>query len=180
MIPSVTTILAPWSDFSKIPEEVLQAAAERGTRVHKACASITRGLWAPVPIDIRGYVDSFKRAFDYVDEVLLTEEPVSSRTFGYMGHPDIVWRYRGEDLWTLIDNKTPRAHLLVWNAQISAYDHAVEEDKGIVIGRSGSLRLHPDGKRPIFDELTKTERIRGFEAFCGSLTAWKYFNKAGG
>lgn len=37
IIPSVTQILAPLSDFSDVPADVLKAASEFGTAVHRAC-----------------------------------------------------------------------------------------------------------------------------------------------
>ena len=45
-LPSVTTVLSPFSDFSKIRPEVLKRAADRGSRVHAACAIYAKGLWA--------------------------------------------------------------------------------------------------------------------------------------
>ena len=176
MIPSVTTILSPWSDFSMVPEHVLEAAAERGTRVHKACASVARGLWAPRPADIAGYLLSYDQWFNLIDKdkPMWIEEEFTSK-LGFLGHPDFAGFYHGDDCLVVVDNKTPRARSLVWVAQLAAYGVLVEEKTGIQVKRCGSLRLNPEGKRPIFDELRPNERIRGLEAFMGSLTAWKYF-----
>ncbi len=175
MIPSVTTVLSPWSDFSMVPDHVLEAAAERGTRVHKACASIARGLWAPRPADIAGYIQSFDQWFNLIAEVVAVEAEFTCQSFGYMGHPDLVVRYHGDEALTVVDLKTPRAHLKTWNAQIAAYMNLVAVTLALPVERGGTLRLHPEGKRPIFDEIRPNERIRGLEAFMGSLTAWKYF-----
>ncbi len=40
--PSVTEVLQPWSDFSRIPPAVLEAAASRGTAAHQACEAIAK------------------------------------------------------------------------------------------------------------------------------------------
>lgn len=175
-LPSVTEVLSPWSDFSMVREDVLAAAAERGTRVHKACASIARGLWTPRPAEIAGYILSFETWFNIVEEVIAVEAEFACQSFGFMGHPDLVVRIHGDEDLTLIDLKTPRAHMKSWCAQIAAYMCLVEAVKALPVKRGGSLRLNPEGKMPIFDELMPKEKVRGLEAFMGSLTAWKYFN----
>ena len=180
MTPSVTQIISPWSDFSMVPEHVLEAAGVRGTRVHKSCASIARGLWAPRPADISGYLLSYDQWFTLIDKdrPMWIEEEFISKIWGFIGHPDFVGFYRGDPGLVVVDNKTPRSLLKAWKAQLAAYAILVEEKTGIKVNRCGSLRLNPEGGRPIFDELSGKERIRATEAFIGALTAHKYFMAA--
>jgi len=174
-LPSVTQILSPWSDFSMIKPEVLANAADRGTRVHQACAAIAQDLFYRAEDDTAGYIESFKRAAALVDSFIFIEREFVSKTWGYMGHPDMMVRYKGEASFTLWDLKTPRSHQPTWNAQIAAYVAMVEETTKADIGRCGCLRLNPDGGNPIFDEINPVEKIRAWEAFIGSLKAWQYF-----
>jgi hypothetical protein len=152
-----------------VPEHVLEAAAERGTRVHKACASIARGLWAPRPADIAGYLLSYDQWINLIDKdrPMWIEEEFISKAWGFVGLPAFVGFYHG-------DPGLQRA----WKAQLAAYSILVEEKTGFKVSRCGSLRLNPEGGRPIFDELSGKERIRATEAFIGALTAHKYFKAA--
>jgi hypothetical protein len=97
MTPSVTRIISPWVDFSKITPATLQGAAERGTLIHSACTSIALGIgWFPITNEGRavvGYVNSFRRWFEtVVAEVIFTERELAfriHRTPGYAGeHKD--------------------------------------------------------------------------------------------
>jgi len=79
--------------------DVLAAACERGTAVHKACECYATGLWSPaLPADWRGYFDSFKKWFDlYVLEVIFTEKPLKSDVLGLTGHPDLCALIKGDN-----------------------------------------------------------------------------------
>ena len=60
LIPSVTTVIGPWQDFSRIPPGVLEHASSRGTAVHEVCAVYSRGLFAVVDDEeVRPYFESF-------------------------------------------------------------------------------------------------------------------------
>lgn len=175
--PSVTTILSPWVDFSNVPEQRLIAAAERGREVHKICAAIAKGLWAPVPKELGGYIASFTNWLDgYVLTVHGVELQLMDATYGYMGHPDLVATLVGEDAVCVIDIKTPVMEQRSWACQLAAYADLVEVDptSGItVVDRLLSLRLSPEGKRPKITEYT-SQRQRAFAAFLGALNAWKF------
>ena len=47
MYPRVTEILKPFTSYDKVPREVLDKAAARGTSVHAICAGIAKGAWIP-------------------------------------------------------------------------------------------------------------------------------------
>ena len=174
--PSVTQVLAPFTDFSMIPPDVLQAAADRGSKVHAICAGIALGEWVPKPPpELSGYISSFRQWFKYVDKVWLVEEELVDRAYGFKGHPDLAVSLIGdEDFIRVLDLKTPATKTPTWAAQIAAYNHLVGGAfPGKEIRRSGTLRLRKDGRPPVLDEYQ--DSARDFQAFVSALTAWKYF-----
>jgi len=67
---SVTQVLQPFADFSGIRPEVLEAAADRGTRVHSACLAKAAGAWSkPLPESEVGYYESFCAWMNNVESV---------------------------------------------------------------------------------------------------------------
>lgn len=177
--PSVTQVLSVYQDFSMVPEHILTMASERGSRVHAICASLAQKLFVShrqITPDIEGYIQSFNQWFEYVDEVVLVEQELIDPTLGFIGHPDLVVKMKGDQPLTLVDLKTPKIIGKTWRAQLAAYWHLTTS---IFIKRCGSLRLKQDGGFPIFDEYTDT-RHADFAAFLSALNAWRYFNNNGG
>jgi hypothetical protein len=172
--PSVTTVLSIFSDFSRIDPRVLQVAAERGTRVHQACAAIAQGLFVgEIPEDLQGYVASFQTWFDRVDEVILVEQRLQDPVFMYHGQPDMVVRLRGDSAPRLIDLKTPYSRGRLWDSQISAYCRLFTVATGQECQHSGTLRLRRDGRPPLFDECRHS--AHDLQAFLCALSAYRNF-----
>lgn len=172
--PRVTEILGPFADFSKVPPEVLEAACERGTAVHKACESYALGLYCPTPPHLTGYFDSFRRWFDsFVVEVLAVEAELTNPAWGYIGHADIIARLKGvrpSPVVGVIDYKTPFSESRSWHCQTQAYVEAARNKYGAEIG--GALRLRKDGSLPI---MTWVENpTQAFNAFVGILSGWNF------
>lgn len=177
--PSVTEALSPWSDFSGIREEVLEAAADRGKRVHSICAAMVQGLWVPkVPEDIAGYIESFRSWQEAaLDKVLLSEAQLASTVYGYSGHPDLICRIRGDKHFTVVDFKTPIQTHRAWRPQLAGYwQLGAEELPTEEIKRVMTLRLKKDGSRPIINESTDTLTY-DLQVFLNALSVWKYFNE---
>ncbi len=149
-LPRVTDILSPFTDFSAVPPDVLQAAGERGTAVHEVCAAYALGLFKPVPIELMGYCQSFKAWFNsYVVEVLAVEEEVIHPAFGYVGHVDLIATVAGirpKQTVCVVDYKSPVTASRSWNMQIAAYLEASKEKYGTEI--AGALMLKADGSLP--------------------------------
>jgi hypothetical protein len=173
--PSVTTILSPYSDFSGIRPDVLAAAAERGSRVHAACAAHARGLWADcfLRLEDKGFFKSFlgwaERA---VTEFMAIETELVNAKLGYMGHPDAIVRIYGESRLTVIDYKTPMSISRSWHPQIAAYAKLGKE-QGYDIRRGLAVRLRKNGGQAITTEID----IDGepWAAFLNALGAYRYF-----
>lgn len=172
--PSVTQIISPWADFSMIKPEVLERATARGTQVHQICSAIALGLWVPsVPEECQGYVDSFKRWFELVEEVIICEKELINTDLGFKGHPDIVVRYKGEKHVRVVDLKTPLANQKIWRVQIAAYNNLVESCERSDIDKSGTLRLSPDGKLPIYNQYRNL--LEDFNIFLSAFNCWRFF-----
>lgn len=181
--PSVTQVLSVYQDFSMVPEHILTMASERGSRVHAICASLAQKLFVShrqITPDIEGYIQSFNQWFEYVDEVVLVEQELVDPNLGFIGHPDLIVKIRGDQHLTLTDLKTPKIIGKTWRSQTAAYEHLASLKKQAIgiIKRYGSLRLKQDGTFPIFDEYTDT-RYADFAAFLSALNAWRYFNNGG-
>ncbi len=174
MKPRVTEILKPFSDFSMIAPEVLELASLRGSEVHKSCEAYALGIWAPVPEGLQGYFDSFRAWFDkYVVEVLAVEEEIEHKSWGYIGHPDLIARIKGVrpmPAVAVVDFKTPIAATLSWHCQLAAYVEAARQKYKSEIG--GSLQLRKDGSLPKM--IWVDDQVQAFAAFTGILSGWNY------
>ena len=172
----VTQVLEPWTDFSMIRPEVLEAACVRGTAVHGACEAYANGIWAPaLPSEYQGYFDSFKKWFDlYVIRVIFTEKALKSDTFQITGHPDLCAIIKGDIFPRIIDYKTPASKYKTWRAQIGAYC-TMARDAGYPVIGGMSLRLRADGGPAIADVYNDT--TGDWAGFLSALNAYRYFKQ---
>jgi len=165
----VTQVLAPYSDFSKIPEETLRAASERGTLVHDFCKLYALdSLIEPVPEKIKGYFDSFKMWFDeHVQTVILAEERIYDDELMLSGEPDLVCTLRDDSsINVLIDYKTPAQAYKTWALQTAAYAKLLREKHGIYIRRRLAVQLKKDGSYPtIIEYASMLDEILFMNAF---------------
>lgn len=172
-LPSVTKVLSLYQDFSMVREDILLAAQYRGTVVHRACFALARGLWAPVPPEYAGYVESFKKWLEIIKEIHFIEPEIIDENYGFVGHPDIMVTIKGDSQVSIWDLKTPAIESPTWKGQLAAYMHLVVEVLRLPIGRCGSLVLNKDGKLPKAKEYQDSPR--DLNAFLGALTAYRYF-----
>ena len=175
-LPSVTTVLSPFSDFSMVRPEVLRKAAERGTRVHTACAIIAMELWSPsAPREGDApYCTSFLKWVDIAGiKFVSVEEEFTDMDLGYFGHPDAIVRYPGEQGLTVIDYKTPMSISRSWHPQIAAYAHLARKH-GYDVRRGLAVRLRKNGGPAIATEIDVDGEP--WIAFLNALGVHKYFN----
>lgn len=173
--PSVTQVLGIYQDFSGVPAHRLAYAADRGTRVHSACAAIALGAFMPaLDIDIEGYVESFRKWFESsVESICAVERRLVHPRLGYHGQPDLICRVWGDHDLTVIDYKTPAQKQRVWAAQVAAYAALAEANMYGTVWRGASLRLDSTGRQPKFDQYrVKHEDLA---AFVQALGAYRYF-----
>ena len=188
-IVSVTKVLGAYSDFSRIPAHVLQAAAERGSLVHDICEKYVLGqLYLPslIPDHVRGYFASFKNWYvANVDRVFFVEKTFEHSVYGFRGRIDLGCHIRGEGVF-VVDYKTPILEGSGWCGQLAAYRELWLEDEVkkaggikefINLDRSEvhcmSLRLDAEGRaaRAIRYDYSEDD----FSAFLNALVAYRYF-----
>ena len=172
MIPSVTQILSPWSDFSGIRPEVLEKASVRGTRIHLACSNYASGFMIPSFTEgDEPYFQSFQRWFDStVEKVISVEMEYRCPVYQFQGHPDLVCVIKGDTTKiSVVDLKTPRSISPSWRLQLAAYAHLTGAD------RCFSLRLSPEGKQAIADE--NTDWKRDLNIFLNALSVWRFYHE---
>lgn len=169
--PSVTQVLSPWCDFSRVNPTVLAAAADRGNKVHLACSNYASGFMVPPLADgEQGYYDSFRRWFDStIEETITVEHEYRCEVYKFMGHPDLVCRLKGDSRVCVVDYKTPLTTKPSWKLQLAAYAHLTKAE------RCFTLRLSPYGKHGIIDENSNWDH--DFSIFCNALTVWRFFHE---
>lgn len=174
---TVTQVIQPWSDFSRVPQHKLDEAIKRGVAVHRSCAAYASKLWSPPLADCyHGYFNSFKRWFDTtVVEVIAVEPEIVHPIYGYAGHPDLIARLKGDNCNSLIDYKTPAAQAnKAWRTQLAGYDDATNKMSIYSTKRVLALRLTKNGGMPIINEYTNT-LASDFSVFLSCLHAYRFF-----
>jgi hypothetical protein len=167
--PSVTQVLQSVGlvNLSNIPEDSLLHAADRGTKVHKACALLLRDEldWTTLDPALEGYVlamDSFMRQtkFEVLDGMI--EERVYDARLGYCGTVDVVGNFDG-GYSTVLDFKTGMMGAVRY--QLAAYAH------GVACGQRAAVKLNRDGSYAMKWFLPETRR-HDFAVFQSALTVF--------
>lgn len=172
----VTEPLALFNNFDHIPPDVLQNAADRGTRVHRYCELHARGDYFPtVDRSIQGYIDGYCRWHDeMVDKTLFIEQRLYNDLYRITGQIDEVAILKGDTTPTVIDWKTPIVASKSWALQTAAYQFLVDGFEGLKPTRRIALQLFKDGKYPKVIEYTDYENDWGI--YKGILKAMRFFN----
>jgi hypothetical protein len=160
-----------WQELARLPlmerhklvagaaEEDRDAAAHRGTAVHRWAEQLAQGKridWAQVPDELAGRVRAYQEFLKRYDvEPIAVELVVANRAVGYCGSGDLVAHVRGQ-VW-LLELKTARSGIYRESAlQACAYEHGEvyvnigEWDderplKELGIERCGSVWIRSDG-----------------------------------
>ena len=178
-LPSVTTVLKPWSNFAFVKPEVLELASADGTAIHSLLFRHIKGLMVfseEVTPAIEGYYDSGRRWADkHILTVHLAEEELRDDLRGYLGHPDLIVTLRGDQGKSLLDWKRA-VPVLTHPIQIGGY-YGLAIRNGYEIERTGCVYLQKNGAMPNIGrgETTKTVQ-HDYAVFLSCLIAWRYFN----
>ena len=163
----VTEVLTPFLGLDKIPRHYLEAAADRGTRVHNAIDGMLQGM-PPLHIedDIAGYLKSYEQwtAFPTV----FREERYSCEELGITGQIDLIGRGPEGNLW-VIDYKTSAKPSCAWSLQVSAYCELAKR-QGIIIAGGAILHLKRDGGPP-----SLIAQPNHWELYKSCLDVYKHF-----
>lgn len=128
LVPSVTQILKPLHDLSRIPQAVLDRKAALGTAVHKVCELHLRGELDEDSIhpEVAPYFVQFTRFLAQSGFVPIAQERrVFSRRYFYAGTLDLYGDLNERRV--LIDIKTPLKVHPVFGPQTAAYAAALRE-----------------------------------------------------
>lgn len=150
-VPSVTEILGILTDFSGIPDAVLENARDRGEKLAKALNLYNRGALDPGSCDdeTRSGVDAWAQYLEDTGAVVVeSETPVFHVGLKYAGTPDCVLAVGNR--YKIPDVKASYAPPPTVGAQTSAYAAAWTERtrKGTVLRecvhiRNGRYTIHP-------------------------------------
>ncbi|WP_114973371.1 hypothetical protein [Rhodoferax ferrireducens] len=144
--PSVTAVLSRLHDFGMVPVDVLEAACQRGSYVHKLTEYHDEGDLDDSSVGTyRGYLDAWiKFCADHKAVWTGIEAQCYSERFGFAGTMD----RRGHlaNVPYIIDIKTSLQPHKVWGMQTAAYRQlSAEEDSLWMLARRATVQLRPDG-----------------------------------
>lgn len=182
-VPSVTQILKGVGivDYSHIPADVLNAAADRGTRAHLACQFLLEGTldWDTVADDIFQYVrgcEKFLKETGFKADAANLEHQgvhtINGMSYGYRW--DAVGEMNGMNV--LLDFKCTANEEKHWGVQLAAYDLAAySADRKI--RKRFVLRLLKDGGYRV----VPFADVKDYEVFKWALgvQSWKELQKGG-
>ena len=145
--PSVTQVLGKLNDFGMVPKEVLEAACQRGTFVHKLCEFFDEeDLDLSTVGQYGGYLDAWIRfSADFQVKWDRIEHRMYSHRYGFAGTPDRRGWLKGRP-YASVDIKTGKTLHRVCGMQGAAYRQlAAEEDPSWLTARRGTVQLAADG-----------------------------------
>ena len=152
-VPSVTTVCRFLSYDQKSDKPWLaRVAADRGTRVHEACAAIDYGLYPEETEDISGYLKAYRRFLkDYRPDWEGIEYTVGSAEIGMAGTIDRFGTlYDGRRC--ILDIKTgTQLHDAPLRAQLTGYKRLLAIDRGFYPEYLYALQLSKDGTYTMVD-----------------------------
>jgi hypothetical protein len=164
----VTSVLSPFSGMDKIPAQILENAAKRGTLVHSIIDQIIDGFDVckdEVPEHIRGYIESFGE-WNILREYVKNPGRIFCEKLKITGLCDCL--YKNDDGLTLVDFKTSAKEGPTWYLQGSAYAYLLK-NQGYHITNIEFVKLDKKGTEPIsyfyqgsfktFEECLKIYRI---------------------
>lgn len=179
----VTTPLKVFSSLDKVPEMILDYAADRGSRIHSYCELYSRGcLFEEVDEDCLEYVQAFIDWFDdNVQEVIFTEQRLYSDDFMIQGCIDMICVLNKDYLLgkpCVIDIKTSYKPSKTWALQTAAYKHLCLHNNTQVADRV-IVHLKKDGS---YDQILSKDNenfsnyTNDLEVYLSALHAHRYFN----
>lgn len=174
---NVTQALSPFSRYDGIPPAVMEAAKQRGNRLHAAAAAKLTGTFQVKPLlpEDAGYWASLEDWINsMVDHVYDVEPELVDERLGFIGHPDLICKVNGKHY--VIDWKTPAQESKSWRVQLSAYCHLADSNyrhhahtwSGMVV------QPHPEGK--LAKGTPYQRNPADWAVFISCLNAYRFFN----
>lgn len=172
----VSSVLEAHTGFHSIQKDVLENAADRGSRVHAFCELYAKGmLFMEVDTDCVPYFESFKAWFDsVVEKVEFTEKRLFCDDLRITGQVDMLCYLKGDKHPTLIDLKTPQTASKTWRLQLAAYKYLLDVND-IAHSKAFILQLSKQSKTAKIHDFSKTES-EDLIIFKKALDVHTYFN----
>lgn len=145
VVPGVTSILAPLTDYSRVPPHVLEAASNFGKAVHKACelddlAELDEETLDPALVP---YLDAWRKfSEDHRVAWQEIERPLANTALRYAGTPDRIGDVSGE--LAVVDIKTTVELYPSVGPQLAAYANAYSGIRAPAMKRI-AVQLKRDG-----------------------------------
>lgn len=176
-LPRVTEILRNYTNYDKVPSEILDKAATRGTTVHALCAGIAKGAWIPdgmIDPNLRGYINSFQKwAQAQVKKFSIVEKRFADPTLNYTGQLDFVVEGTDGELY-LVDIKTSASPQKTFPVQMAAYNNLLKIN-GVYVKGAILVYLKKDGEFP--EVYLLEDLVQEWSVFVAALECWNYFHK---
>lgn len=167
VVPGVTSILAPLTGYDSVPASVLEAAANFGKAVHKACELDDLGELDEAALDpaLVPYLQAWRQfSADHAVVWHEIEQPVYHPTLRYAGTPDRIGIVRGMD--AVVDIKSTADLYPSVGPQLAAYANANRSRLSAHVMQRIAVQLKADGT---YRKKTYTDTA-DFPVFCSLLT----------
>lgn len=174
----VTSPLRVYNGYEKVPEVILNYAADRGTRIHEYCDLYSLNmLFGEVDEDCILYVQAYINWFDEnVEEVFSTEERLFSDELKIQGQIDLIAKVKGYEGTSVIDIKSSLNLSKTYNLQTAAYRHLCEVN-GTGISHRLIVQVKKDGTFEVVPyDVTGFEYEEELDIYKGILAAHRYFS----
>lgn len=153
----VTSVLYPFSGLEKINPQVVNHAAQRGTKVHKICEGIISGFGEiGVDDETKGYVESFKTWWAQGIEVVEMEKRFWDDELCVTGQVDLI--IKTPEGLGIMDFKTSSSPSKTWQVQGAAYAY-LAKNAGFPISKIFFLHLSKTGKPPRIHEYAVDDNL---------------------
>lgn len=155
VLPSVTEIMKPLSQqaYDGISERILDTAADRGTRVHRAVEFYLKYHFKNVDEDCTGYFDGIMQFLNQHKDwkPLHSEYRFYHKSLMYAGTCDLL--FDTPQGVTLVDLKTTaQAHKGMWGVQLAGYKAGLESYcPTLKISATKVLQAFKDGTYTLHD-----------------------------
>ena len=172
VLDSVTTIIAPLTDYGSVPAAILEFARERGGHVHRACELHDSDDLVMDTLDIRllPYVQAWQQfRKDYPCTWEHVERPEWSPILRYAGTPDRRGVFLRERKRLVLEIKATAVTMPSVAVQLSGYD-LTEEPRADELW---VVRLRKDGRY----RRAVMPAVHGTFLSCLNIFNWKRKNK---
>ena len=176
--PSVSEILAPFCDFSRVPRDVLERKRQIGRATHKCIELDEAGTLDPDTVDpqVMPYFESW-RLFKATKplQVCDAERIVYSKKHRYAGRFDLTVNFYDDPEPWLLDVKCVDRMMPETALQTAAYAYAYGESAGIAVTKRAGLQLKPDGSQAEYFPYDRIGNKNDFPLFLNAvnLNRWK-------